>query len=275
MQQIKQRSVVVSAESKSTDKKRKVTVGSVWKSKNYGEFEVVEYIGCRNVKVRFFDTGFVTKTQAVHVASGNVKDRMAMSVCGVGTVGVGECPITKNRMAVKAYGVWRSMLERCYNEKFQSKRQTYIGCTVCQEWHNYQNFARWYKENYPKDGGDYELDKDLKIAGNKFYSPDTCMFVSGMVNRFTIDSGAARGDFMIGVCFSTSSGKFISQCSNPINATREHLGYHTSEIDAHMAWRKRKSELAYELAMVQKNDEVKQALLNWKGALDNFEIHKI
>ena len=54
---------------------------------------------------------------------------------------------------------------------------TYIGCTVCELWHNFQNFAEWYDENYSAGMEGYHLDKDIKIKGNKVYSPSTCMFV--------------------------------------------------------------------------------------------------
>ena len=33
-----------------------LTVGSVWESKNYGPFEVIEYEGCRSITVRFLET---------------------------------------------------------------------------------------------------------------------------------------------------------------------------------------------------------------------------
>ncbi len=32
------------------------------------------------------------------------------------------------------YTVWKSMLERCYSEKFLESRPSYIGTTVCSEW---------------------------------------------------------------------------------------------------------------------------------------------
>ena len=67
------------------------------------------------------------------------------------------------------------MMERCYSEHRKEKAPTYIGCSVSPEWHNFQVFAVWFYENYI-DG--YELDKDIKIKGNKVYCPDACMFVS-------------------------------------------------------------------------------------------------
>ena len=76
--------------------------------------------------------------------------------------------------------VWRSMLQRCYMQNESQK--TYIGCSVVNEWHNFQNFAKWFELNWPKDGGLYELDKDIKVKGNKTYGPDFCLFVTKQEN---------------------------------------------------------------------------------------------
>lgn len=276
MGQQKQESAQTVAGSRSADKrKRKITVGSVWSSRLYGNFEVIEYNWYKNVIIEFLDTGFKTKTEGGKIRAGNIKDKLSRSVCGVGFVGVGDFLAFVKRRPTKAYSKWHAMINRCYSDKYQKLKPTYKGCTVCDEWHNFQNFAKWFYENYPDDGEEYHLDKDLKLIGNKVYSPETCMFVSQRVNMFTVSAGASRGKYMIGVCLDSWSGKIRSDCSNPFTESSERLGYFETELEAHLAWRKRKSELAYELAMVQDRDEVKQALLSWRSALDGFEIHKI
>ncbi|ALY07028.1 hypothetical protein VmeM32_00034 [Vibrio phage vB_VmeM-32] len=167
------------------------------------------------------------------------------------------------------------MLCRCYDPKTHERQSTYVGCVVCDAWQYFQTFAEWYDANYPKDwiSEKYQLDKDLKVNGSKIYSPETCLFVSSVVNTFTTDSGSTRGEHLIGVCWHKGNQKFMARCCNPFTRKQEHLGYFTNELDAHKVWRKRKSELAYELAMVQTNDEVKNALLNWKKMLDENKIH--
>lgn len=72
------------------------------------------------------------------------------------------------------------MLRRCY---YVSKTNTYYpDCSVEKVWHNFQVFADWYDINHPGDGGRYQLDKDIKIPGNKVYGPDACMFVTQQDN---------------------------------------------------------------------------------------------
>lgn len=272
MGQQKQKCAATSAGLKSTGK-GKVTVGSVWASKNYGFFEVIEYLGCNEIFVRFKKTGFVAKVNSGSIISGRVKDKLLPSVHGVGFVGDGKHKPSSGGIHTKPYIAWVGILQRCYSEKFKAKSPTYKDCTVCEEWHNFQNFAEWFYSNYPKDGRVLEIDKDLKSIGNKIYSPGKCLLVPQPVNTFIIDTGASRGNSMIGVSWHKSKGKFVSRCNNSIKNKVEHLGHFDNEIDAHLAWRKRKSELAYELAMIQDKEEVKKALLNWKEALDNKLIH--
>ena len=39
------------------------------------------------------------------------------------------------------------MIMRVY-KKEENRNQYYKICRVCDEWHNYQNFAKWFEENY-------------------------------------------------------------------------------------------------------------------------------
>ena len=157
------------------------------------------------------------------------------------------------------YQAWKSMLMRCYSAKYQNKKLTYIGCLVTDEWLTFSNFRAWMEK---QDWQDNQLDKDLLIEGNKVYSADTCVFVSGMVNNFTTDRGNDRGEMLIGGCWNKGAEKFQSNCSNPFTKKQEYLGYFTCEQEAHEAWLTRKLELAYELAAIQEDSRVAEALIN-------------
>lgn len=157
------------------------------------------------------------------------------------------------------YQAWKSMLERCYYAKYQERQPTYIGCTVSKEWLTFSNFKAWMEK---QDFVDKHLDKDLLFEGNKVYSPETCVFVSGMVNMFTNDSGATRRKWLIGVYWCKQTDKFRAQCRNPFTKKQEKLGLFTCEQEAHEAWLKRKSELAKELAVIQTDPRVAEALIN-------------
>ena len=145
------------------------------------------------------------------------------------------------------YRTWMSMLARCYSEKFQSRQPTYKGCSVCEEWLTFSTFKKWMEQ---QDWENKQLDKDLLKEGNKIYSPEYCIFVDRKINTFVIDSGASRGEYLIGVClYMQKDGiKFQSHCSNPFTRKLEYLGLFTNELDAHLVWKKRKHELACQLA---------------------------
>jgi hypothetical protein len=212
-------------------------------------------------------------TSAESKNTGKRKAKVVGRIYGLGYNSGGRYKTRDGSKLTKAYVKWMNMLKRCYHEPEIERRPSYRGCSVCDEWHDYQCFAGWFDKNYPRDGGNYEIDKDLISAPNKTYSPSRCIFVTRKVNSFTTDNFRARGMYMIGASMYKPYGKFVSKCCNPVTGKMEHLGYFETEIEAHLAWRKRKSELAYELAMIQDRDEVKQALLNWKEALDSNIIH--
>jgi hypothetical protein len=155
------------------------------------------------------------------------------------------------------YQTWLNMLDRCYSNKYQEKYPTYIGCSVAKEWLTFSNFRRWMEN---QDWKDKHLDKDILNKGNKAYSPENCVFVSGQLNLFLTDSHKARGAFLIGACWHKQVKKYQSQCSNPFTHKYEHLGYFDSEIDAHTTWKKRKHELALIYADMQTDERIASAL---------------
>lgn len=165
------------------------------------------------------------------------------------------------------YQTWASMLQRCYSTKHKNKRPTYIGCSVSEEWHTFSMFKSWMEK---QDWQNKQLDKDLLFEDNKVYSPETCVFVSGVVNTFTLDCGTTRGELPIGVSWEKGVNKFRSSCSNPFTKKREYLGLFECEQEAHQAWLKRKLELAHELAAIQEDPRVTEALIN---RYSNYKPH--
>ena len=90
------------------------------------------------------------------------------------------------------------MLERCYDTEHSYKFPTYENCIVCDEWLNYQNFARWFDINYYEIEGEVMcLDKDILFKGNKIYSPKTCIFVPRGINNLFTKNDKCRTNFAI------------------------------------------------------------------------------
>lgn len=165
--------------------------------------------------------------------------------------------VNGKRVCCPFYRTWKHMLERCYSSKYQTIQPTYVGCSVCEEWLTFSNFKKWMEA---QDWEGKELDKDLLVKGNKVYSPETCVFVDSNTNLFTLDNSAARGESLIGTYFDKRRRKFMAYCSNPFTGKKEHLGMFKCQDQAHFAWKKRKYELACQLADLQSDNRVAKAL---------------
>lgn len=162
-----------------------------------------------------------------------------------------------------AYFVWRSMIERCYSVEYQLKYPTYSGCSVADEWHNFQDFAKWFYNNPYNDKG-YHLDKDILIKGNKVYSSGTCCLVPQELNKLLTSRGRARGVYPQGVSLKKGKNRFLSQIS--IEGKREHLGYFDCPNKAHQAYREAKEQGVKDMAVKWRDrveTKVFNALMNW------------
>lgn len=154
-----------------------IVIGNTYPTNGSGDLEVISYGGSTSVGVRFIDTGFETVSTSANIRAGRVKDKIVPRVYGVGFIGDGVYRSGYKYEHTKAYKAWMNMLTRCYCVKFQKRNPTYKGCITCSDWHNFQKFAEWFYENYPNDNSPYDLDKDIRVKGNKVYSPDRCKFV--------------------------------------------------------------------------------------------------
>jgi len=181
-------------------------------------------------------------------------------VCGIGINDANYAvhpTVNGKKIKCPFYGAWKDMLSRCYDPKYQARYPSYIGCSVVPEWWSFMTFRAWMVE---RDWQGRELDKDLLFPGNKVYSSTTCVFISSGLNRFTLDRGADRGEWPIGVCLDEQSGKFRARCRNPFTDKREHLGYFTCPDAAHEAWRARKHELSLQIAALHADPRIAKAL---------------
>lgn len=138
---------------------------------------IVSYNGALDVDVALGD-GFIKKVQIGDLRKGQVSDKSIPTVCGVGYIGNGDHKPSFQSKDTAVYSIWRAMIHRCYSLK-RDRYHNYDDCIVCSEWHSFQNYANWYIDNHVEG---FEVDKDIKIPGNKVYSPDACMFVSKRKN---------------------------------------------------------------------------------------------
>jgi hypothetical protein len=159
-------------------------------------------------------------------------------VYGIGIYNKGEHRAKIDGKKTKVYQTWQDMLRRCHDPKHQTKHPTYIGCSVCDEWLDFQNFATWYDKNYYEILllGVMQLDKDILIKGNKIYSPDTCVLVPRKINNLFTKRDAKRGKYPIGVYYHKPTKKYLAQISYG-DGIRHYLGLFDTAEEAFEAYK--------------------------------------
>ena len=162
------------------------------------------------------------------------------------------------------YDIWRNIIIRCNNPHSNSHYISYIDCNVCEEWLVFDNFYKWYIENYYQiPNKQMCVDKDLLYKNNKIYSPQTCCIIPHDINILLTKRKNKRGKYPIGVYLKNK--KYIAKCKF-LNKTYW-LGSYSNEQDAFMAYKKFK-EFSIK-AMADKYKEylpcmVYEALYNYK-----------
>lgn len=241
---------------------KKEMIGKEFSTNKYGVYKVIDYIDSSRIEVEFLNTGFRRWSQLKEVKTGMVKDKLARVVHGVGYFGVGEyegtVTVDGKKKNSPAYEVWMGMLKRCYsqNEQTRMKCGTYDNVTVCEEWLNFQNFAKWYYSNVPS----YHkpaLDKDLKIIGNTEYSPDACSFVPFEVNSLFTGTKGNR-DLPRGVHFCNTKKVYIVQLQEGALTAKggkkqTYYGHYDNIEDAIPVYIKEKKRHVKEVAEINKD----------------------
>ena len=189
-----------------------------------------------------------------NIRSGNVKDRYLPSVCGVGILGA-KYPVSEDGRDTKEYTLWNNMLNRCYNDTYKNKNQTYTGCEASENFKSYEYFYEWCNKQIGFGNEGWQLDKDLLIKGNKVYSESTCVFLPQEVNSLLTKRTSLRGNHLIGVYWDKTHKAFIALV-NKNKGKQEHLGYFKTEIEAFNTYKQAKESF------------IKEQANKWKGKID-------
>jgi len=240
-------------------------IGETKLNKSGNLMTIVNYKNSRNIDVLFYNTGYTATNRAYkEFANGIIKDLYEKTICGIGYLGEGENDI-------KSQTSWRHMIQRCYDYKYQEKHYTYIGCTVIDEWHNYQNFIKWYKKNYYKIGSETMcLDKDILFKNNKIYSPETCVFVPQCINNLFTKTDIDRGEFPIGVTLHKKTNKYQAGCNN--KGELIYLGLHNTPLEAFKTYKEYKETHIKEIADEYRDKipkELYEALYKYEVSIDD------
>ncbi len=193
---------------------------------------------------------------------------MGKLVCGVGVSEKGKWKRSVRGVETKEYTAWCNMLKRCYSVTYLEKQPSYEGCSVSDNFKNFQYFAEWYNSQKGFDCENFQLDKDLLAYGNRVYSEEYCSLLPREVNMFLSIKKKAKGDYPVGVTFDKSTNRFLSAIR--FRGKSVHIGRYDTSEEAFHAYKVKKVSLARFLADEYKthiDKRAHQALLNF-----NLEI---
>ena len=241
------------------------------------EMVIVNYNGCMDIDVYFPEFDWIFKhAKYNNFKKGEIKCPYERRFYNVGYLGEGKYKVSENGKNTRVYDTWKAMLQRCYSEKEHERHPTYIGCEVYEGWHNFQNFAKWYKDNYYEVGNEKMcLDKDILFKGNKIYSPDTCIFVPETINKLLIKKDKNRGESVIGATL-CKNGKYQAQCNiiNPETgkSKQEYLGLYDSQEKAFQVYKYHKERNIKQIADYYKihiPQKLYDAMYNYEVEIDD------
>ena len=160
------------------------------------------------------------------------------------------------------YTDWRNMLLRVLSPKYHKIGYSYYNCAIFEEWKYFSNFIKWVDSQPNRDWQNCSLDKDLLVLHNKVYSPETCAYIPTFLNSFLVEGQNRRGRYMLGTSLKKTSKvrPFQSHCSDPFKEQNTYIGTFATELEAHKAWQAKKHEYACQLADLQDDIRVADAL---------------
>ena len=247
--------------------KAKDRVGEINYNKFGSKMEIIAYRGANDIDVYFEEYNWVCNNTWNNFKKGGIVCPYERRTCSVGFIGKGKYKPKENNKPTKVYSYWHHMMNRCY--LFHEHNITYTDCLVDENWHNLQNYGKWFDDNYYEIKGEKMcLDKDILVKGNKIYSPSTCIFVPERINTLFCKSKKSRGDLPIGVRWNKSKGKFEANIS--IDNKQTYLGSFNTIEEAFQCYKTFKENYIKQVA----DDYYSQGLIPKKlyDAMYRYEV---
>lgn len=145
----------------------------------------------------------------------------------------------------KSGRLWSDIQQRCkIGGHYQSKKPTYVGCTMSENFKDFQFFAEWHQAQVGYCLKDYHLDKDILVDYNKIYSEDNCVLVPKDLNAF-FKRFESLQKLPQGVWIS-QSGLYGASIGSEVTSRKKHLGVFNTIEDASYAYKVAKDALAKE-----------------------------
>lgn len=248
---------------KRTLKAKEKYEGKVFKTNNYGDVEVVEYLDSHNITVKFLNTDSIKITTTSALTTGILKDP---EVHNTHKYGVMDLPksVGKGGKRDPLYHTWNGVMQRCYNLKHKINSPTYEDCTSSETFRYFSKFKSWYYSQIGCDQKEWHLDKDILVKGNKVYSEDTCCIVPAEINCALAGNKGVRGAFPQGVIYNCTKTRYRARIQR--GDKWESLGTYDTPEEAFYAYKPVKEAHIKSLAEKWKDKidpRVYEALMNW------------
>lgn len=220
------------------------------------EMEIIEYFRHDNCTIRLNDDRktILKNIRYTHILDGAMSNPYHPSVFGIGYTGEGRHKTKIARKMTKMYYVWTDMIRRAYRSEESGRDPSYVDVYVCDEWLNFQTFGDWFESKFDYTTDEvWHLDKDVRIKGNKIYSPETCAFVPREINNLFLKCNKSRGKYPLGVSF--DKGKFKALIRKTEGQERK-MTFDT-ELEAFYAYK------------TDKESHIKETADKWKGKVED------
>ena len=246
--------------------------GEINKNINGQLMKIIKYNNYSDIVVEFDDKyKTIVKCQYGMFKNGKLGNPNDNTVYNIGRLGQGKYKSKFNKKQTIQYQYWFDMMKRCYSKEYHKRFPTYKDCSVCEEWHNFQNFGKWFDDNfYTIDGERICLDKDILVKGNKTYSPETCVFVPQRINSLFLKRNKSRGKYPIGTTYNKRDKKYESCCHMYKNNryTRHAIGNFDTPTEAFTAYKTFKEQYIKQVANEYK-DKIPKKLYD---AMYRYEV---
>ncbi len=226
----------------------------------------IEYRGANDITVQFDESGYEVNTTWATFNKGSISSPYDKTVYGKAWLGEGKYKTFDDGEATYAYKLFWNMHKRCNSTSYQNVQPTYVGCSVCDEWNDFQVFADWVSQNFydiPHDCR-IELDKNVLDANNKVYCPEKCRFIPKPLNLILNVKRNGVGTLLAGVTLSASGKKYVAQITEYGQVMN--LGTYETELEAHEAYRVEKQKYVRQRAEEYKEylpSDIYDYLSNW------------
>lgn len=247
-------------------------IGLIKENTNGTLMKIIAYRNSNDIDVEFLDKYHYVKTNTTmsNFNSGSIKSPYDLTTLGVGYIGEGKYKVKISNKHTPEYDCWKSIIERCYDEKKREKYKSYYRISeICEEWKNFQNFAEWYCQNQYEIDERLHIDKDILYPGNKIYSPYHCLLVPQRINMLFLNKRNKRG---LPNGIRKEGDKYLAKYN------QEDLGVTNTVEEAFELYAKRKKEEIVKIANEYKKiipKKVYEALMNYEIRIENDKNFKI